>query len=748
MKYLSIIFTLLLTIFVNAQDGISPLTANPDLYGKKEMAHKALSNSFDSTVVYLTDTLTLPFLDEFSRNKFQQYNSKPGEAGMTEELYYRMLDKDTEDPLDDDLQLTSTKTFKSVYDPVLDENIIYFFDSIPFLYDDLSVYEPDYIPSYGFPPYYIFDTLDGSGTPEDTVWVSMENIDFIQASARVFFKTINEPEKLWLNDQAYHNYRFAINPWSLGVVTFDGLNEYGYPYNFNSSLNSNADTLLAKPLDLSINIPGDSVYFSFLYQKEGFGDIPESDTDSLFLDFYSPSAGKWERVWRTNGGPATDFKVAHIPVIKTEYFDKGFQFRFINYGSQAGALDHFHIDYVHLRATSGYQDTLFKDFAVVYPINSLLKDYTSVPWKHYQNHPQGKMTDNFEFTVRNGSELTENNQDGIVNVYFEDNLEGSFVLNAGTLSGGNINYAPRTTYSSVHDFTGGYEFSPTVGNDTLVYFDYEGIATAQFPNDPINDTTFGRQVFENYYAYDDGTAEKAYGVTGIQGLLAYKFEAYQPDSLIAVQMHFVPSVVDVSNHLFLLTVWDDNNGKPGNVIYEDEFFYPRQPVYTNQRNKFHTYYFNDSVKVPVDEIFYVGMRQLEEERLNLGFDMNIDNSDKIFWSVDHGANWYNASYEGSVMIRPMITSNMDHYVGLEVNEIQEKDYSFTIYPNPSRSIINIKMEASNYNTEFSIRDLNGRLIKNFVETENIDVSALQKGIYLVQRIEENQTVEVQKLVIY
>src|SRR5690554_1981238 len=744
MRFLSLILFFTVSLGIYAQDGISPITANPDLFGKKKLILKSLSNSFDSTIVYVTDTLTLPFFDDFSKNNFQKYETNIGDAGLTEELYYRMLDVNSQVPLADGTKLTDTKTYRSEYDPILDTTILYYFDSIVFLYDDLAVYAPDYSSTFAYPNYILIDTLDGSGDPADTLWI---DADYEQASAIAFIKNISDPTKLWLNEQAYHNYRFSVNPWSLGVVTFDGLDEYGYPYNFGGITNQVNDILLAKPMDLSGYSPADSVYFSFLYQKEGFGDKPEMDKDSLFVEFYSPVTGTWNRVWRTNGGALTDFQVAHIPLTNVDYFQKGFQFRFGNYSSPAGALDHFHIDYVHLRDQSGYQDTLFKDFALVYPISTLLIDYTSVPWKHYRANHNDKMSDSVRFTVRNGSELTENNLNGLVNVYHEGNLEGSFTLNASTLSGGDINYGPRTTYESYHDFSTGYFFNPNLTNDTLAYFDYLGTATAQFPNNPVNDTTFGRQVFENYYSYDDGTAEKAYGITGVQSLLAVKYDAYQADSLIGVQIHFVPTVIDLSNDLFLLTVWDDNDGKPGDVIYEDEFYYPRQPIYTNGRNEFHTYVFKDTMKVGVGETFYVGMRQIDEDRLSIGFDANHDNADKTFWSVNGGGNWYNANYPGSVMIRPIVSSLMDYTLGIETNELVAVDYNFTIYPNPTRSIVNIRLENTTNESSFQILDLNGRVIKEFTGTSQVDVSTLQSGIYLVNRIEQKQVVKVKKLVV-
>ena len=116
-------------------------------------------------------------------------------------------------------------------------------------------------------------------------------------------------------------------------------------------------------------------------------------------------------------------------------------------------------------------------------------------------------------------------------------------------------------------------------------------------------------------------------------------------------MHFVPSVNDVSNNLFLLTVWENDNGVPGNVLYEDDIFFPRQPIYKNGINLFHTYYFTDTLKVSVGSSFFVGWRQLDADRLNLGLDRNIDNSSFIKYSSDGGVNWFTSPFYGSAMIK-------------------------------------------------------------------------------------------------
>lgn len=737
---LVLLFTFTLSF---GQDGEGPIMQNADLFNKKRITNKALENSFDSTFVYLSDTLSLPFFDEFSRNNFQQYNADFTDGNVTEQLFHRMLDETTELPLPANSIFTDSATFRSEYDVANDTTYIYKYDSTRFLFDDLSAYAPDHILNYGYPPYIVRDTLDGIGNLPDTIW--LDDPEYVQDSARIFIAEINEADKLWLNESAYHNYRFAVEPWSLGVVSFDGLDEYGYPYTFGSTIPGTADTLFSKPIDMSTVAANDSVYFSFLYQKEGFGEAPE-ETDSLFVDFYSPVTQEWNRVWRTNGGALGDFEVAHFSVTNPDYFVKGFQFRFMNYGSVAGGIDHFHVDYVNLRPLSGYQDTLFKDFAFSYPLTTLLQDYTSVPWKHYRNNPLGKMSNQVQVVVRNGSELTENNQNGSVEIFHEGASEGTFTLNASTLSGGNINYAPRTTYTSLHDFSTGYRYDETLPNDTSAFFDWIGNASAQFPSFPQNDSTFGTQVFENYYSYDDGTAERAYGVTGSQGLLAYQFNAYQPDSLVAIEIHFVPSVVDVSNNLFLLSVWNDQGGEPGTLLYEDEFFFPRQPKYTDYRNQFTTYYFKDTMKVGVDETFYIGMRQIDEERLNIGYDKNHDFSDRIFWSIDGGGNWNNASFPGAMLMRPVVSSKMDYQLNIPSYEKETIDYDFTMYPNPTNTYLNIRTNIEE-ETDVQVTDLNGRVVNISNSSTTIDVSGFDAGIYLVSLIKDGMPIKTKKLVV-
>ncbi|MBM3455220.1 MAG: hypothetical protein FJX80_08740, partial [Bacteroidetes bacterium] len=370
---------------------IGPMLTNPSLQKK---IVKQSGETIDSTFIFSTDTLVLPLFDDFSSNKFQQYFEDYGDPSITSELYYYLSNPVTSLPLSADVQYTNQQTFKRTFNFLTDEFVDEIFNPTSVKVADLDNFPVQYEQLSLYPPYYLYDTInDININTTDTVWLT--NPQYIQDSARVFFQTVSDPSKYWLDESVYWNHRFAIDPRSVGVATFDGLDKNGNPYQYGSISPNYADALTSKTIDLSTFGASDSIYLSFLYQPQGFGDEPEN-SDSLIVEFYQANGANWERVWSVEGSPTHPFKAATIPVLDSEYFTNGFKFRFRNYGSLAGALDHFHIDYVHLRSLSYASDTLFKDFAFSYPITSLLDKYTSVPWDHYQNSDENRMTDSLE----------------------------------------------------------------------------------------------------------------------------------------------------------------------------------------------------------------------------------------------------------------------------------------------------------------------------------------------------------------
>ena len=690
-------------------------------------------NSIDSSFIYFVDTLALPFFDDFSSNKFQEYTPNYSAPGISSQVYYRLKDASTNAIISTNSSYTNQVTFRRTYNATTTTTFdVAFSDTLlkvgnlmsyPVVYNTLSLY----------PPFYIYDTI---GIPDvsDTIWIS--NPAYFQDSARQFFLPISDSSKIWLDHYAYHNYRFGVNPRSLGLVTFDGLNEQGYPYQIGTTVTNYGDKLTSKPINLGSFSASDSVYFSFLYQPQGLGDVPENG-DSLLLEFYAPELSQWFHIWSVSGGATIPFKAVHVNVNDTKFFKPGFQFRFRNYGGLSGALDHFHVDYVHLRSLSAYNDTTFKDFAFSNPINTLLKTYTSVPWDHYKASVGSKMTDSLFVNLYNGSTSAENYQNGQLTINQSSLQQGLFVLPGFLLAEGQINYNPLSFLDSYHDLSIGYEYSrvlPGISQE----FDVVCAASAQFPNLYQNDSTSFNQLFSNYYSYDDGSAEAAFGPTGTQARLAIRFDTYDPDSLIGVNLSFLPSVVDVSQKLFLLTVWDNDNGQPGNVLYEDDAFSPRQPSYVNGNNNYQSYYFTDTVKVAVGTTFFVGWRQLDPDRLNLGLDRNIDNHTTIRYSVDGGNNWYTAPFSGSAMLRPIFSTLID--ATLQTNEMEEKE--LTIYPNPSNGKLTVEFQNGHQAPLFVYNQL-GQLMMSS-DSNQLDLSPLNSGIYFISS--PNYSTKVYKVI--
>ena len=725
MKKIALIFTLVcfhsLITFSQVEE-VGPIMGNPHLQMKASNKNlKINAGTFDSTFVYTSDTISLPVFDEFSTSKFQQYNASFTDPGVTSDKVYHLLDNTTSLPLSNNVAYTAQQTYRYSVNLSTSSVVQIPLNPVQVKIGDLSSYPVGHITTNVFLPFNIYDTLDYPLDVPDTVW--MIDPEIYQDSATQFFTTLNDPEKIWLDNQTYHNYSMALDPWSLGVATFDGLDENGYPYAIGSTITNYADFLTSKPVDMSVVDASDSVYFSFLFQAEGLCDPPETG-DSLVLEFYAKDLDQWNRIWSTNGVPLSDFKQVHIRISNNDYFKKGFQFRFKNYGGLSGSLDHFHIDYVNLRPLSGYQDTVIHDFAFCYPLYTLLDTYTSVPWDHYKNNFSGKMSSNVQVVVRNSDNIPENEQDGSTKIIYNTVTEGNFVLQENLLNNGDLNYSPMTTYYSFHDFSMGDRFDETKSG-LYETFDIVSEASHQNSNFKLNDSTYSIQYFQNYYSYDDGSAEQAYGPLGSQARLAIKYTPYEPDSLIGAMIHFVPTVEDVSNNLFLLTVWADNGGQPGTVIYEDDVFFPRQPHYEYDRNIFTDYYFKDTMKVAVSGTFYIGWRQFDPERLGVGFDRNIVNNDKTFFSVDLGNTWNQSQLPGSVMIRPIFSTSYDAILGIQEHEKEKLEVR--LYPNPTNDMVNIRIENGVYEG-VDVYSIQGVKVFDTVETV-VDLSNQPNGVY-------------------
>ena len=155
-------------------------------------------------------------------------------------------------------------------------------------------------------------------------------------------------------------------------------------------------------------------------------------------------------------------------------------------------------------------------------------------------------------------------------------------------------------------------------------------------------------------------------------------------------------------------------------------FNPRTPIYPSGNNQFVTYYFLDTVKVAVNTSFFVGWRQLDAERLNLGLDRNLDFSSKIKFSVDGAATWLTSPFPGSAMIRPVFSTNLDNYI--TINEVSSNN-DMLIFPNPTSGTIEINVPVDKQ-FEKILCDQMGRIVLKTIENK-IDLSDFKNGIYFL-----------------
>ena len=212
----------------------------------------------------------------------------------------------------------------------------------------------------------------------------------------------------WIDKNVFINTDYPFYPPTIGVATFDGVDPFGNPYDFlNPTSYGIADYLTSRPVRLDSNAftklsPADSVYLSFFYQPQGRGNAPDLD-DSLVLEFKTNDS-LWTHIWSVPGRNIigdTAFKQVMISVSDSIYFYKGFQFRFKNYATLSGNVDHWNIDYVRLDKLRNANDTVIDDVAFVYNTGTLLKNFQQMPWQHYLVDTSAELKSTLYNTISN-----------------------------------------------------------------------------------------------------------------------------------------------------------------------------------------------------------------------------------------------------------------------------------------------------------------------------------------------------------
>ena len=586
---------------------------------------------------------------------------------------------------------------------------------------------------------------------------------------------------LWTTNGVYVNDHYALNLPTIGVATFDALDDHGRLYPHLGGAAAPADTLTSLPIDMSGR---NSVVLSFFYQPGGLGDMPGL-LDKLRLEFYSPAAGSWTEVWSAAVN-ITDSTIIESRVadtithklntqfvytafeVESVWCQNMFQFRFINEVSltvnvdvpgRANNADFWHLDFVYLNYGRDVDDTRLPDVGMARPQTHITVDYSSIP-AHHLIAASAVFPENTTFNI-----AYRNLGMGTQKVSRRFAIRPLYNAFAGeeTYPGGSENIFDGQLQERSYDFKP-YDFSPIDASVTDVAFEISSYLVFDTENTPLrralrrNDTTKYVQEFHDYYAYDDGSAENGYGLFGYgtsNGRVAVQFKPVMTDSLRGVYMYFNLAKDSANLKSFDVAVWDDNGGAPGNILRREKYNSPE--VRDSLLNGYVAYKFEKPVPIARNQVFYVGWIQTSEVFLNIGFDANTPNRGKNLYALGATGGWYESIHDGALMIRPIFCQSgkfPDDYVPpVPVPGAAAMPDEYFIYPNPASdwiTIRNLKDEELGLVTprqRIEIFDMSGRKHRTgYTEGGMFSVSGLATGIYII-RIIENGTVKTSQKII-
>jgi hypothetical protein len=581
-------------------------------------------------------------------------------------------------------------------------------------------------------------------------------------------------EELWLDNEVYLNSTMPINPPSYGVATFDGIDHTGRPYGGEYDA---ADRLTSTYLNIS---PNEEAVLTFWLQRGGLADRPETQ-DSLVLEFTNED-GEWEFVTSFAGMPAnqpiavrdTLFTFYRIP-IADDYRHPDFQFRFSNFADRQGLRDVWHLDYVRLGVGANQIDTFFNDLAFTRLPEPILKDYSSMPLRHFQATGANELSDSLLVGVYNHSSQTLNASPSSV-IFEELNSNVTPFNTTPTLFNGlDINIPNQQPVNRVYRLQSDQNGFPSVWADYVSIMEgpafdafdeleFEMTYTLSNPgqiqlpgfedvqrNDRVSRTTY----FSDYFAYDDGTAESAVE-TSAGKQVAVAFVACVPDTLRGVRIHFPHTSEDISEQLFRLRVWigELDNSPDYDVIYSPAY----ASTYFDTLQGFTTYPLVDMngnlapLPLPADS-FFVGWQQLTNcdisRCIGVGYDRNRPQGYDFIY-VNNGAGWEPifALSKGSLMLRPVVSGDAP-VLPTEVADIPAVEADgLTVFPNPVRDVLQLRWaDGAAREGIMQLYNQAGQLLRQAPLASEWRLGDLTPGLYFLEVVTDDGRPAVRKKVV-
>lgn len=532
---------------------------------------------------------------------------------------------------------------------------------------------------------------------------------------------------LWNNQGGvYISNTMSGQQFSRGMAVFDANKQSSVPYDTLNPFHTVwADSLTSQPIDLSTNSPSDSLWLSFYYEPGGNGFLPKPE-DSLILFFYN-SQSEWVQVWETGGDTAQAFKRIMIPVNDTGYFTDHFAFRFVNKATHGISNSNWNLDYVLLNKNRHYNDTAINDIAFTTEPTNLLNDFTAMPYNQFKTNPARFLSDSLKAFLKNNG-----NQTGNINYGYQakELLSGTNFTGAA----GSISVTPnqaQTLTLPAFDFS---NFNPLPAAKGKVVLQTKYFTSPVYPNESLeNDTIVSNQVFDNYFAYDDGTAEEAYFLNlfpNAPGITAIENYMYLPDTLRGVSIYFPRTVPPSGSKEFSLIVYKSIavNGGTDQILYQQDYYLPE---YQDSINKFYTYRFDQPVAMDTGT-YYIGIMQDAggfSDSLYIGLDVNRTNGNHRYFNVD--GSWQPSLISGALLVRPVAGAALPP-TGIQSTDVKSVD--FNVFPNPTRNTLNVFSAKVLNDASYTITDMLGReLLRGRLSKQltTIDVHRLHSGVYII-----------------
>ncbi|MDE0472633.1 MAG: T9SS type A sorting domain-containing protein [Ekhidna sp.] len=546
-------------------------------------------------------------------------------------------------------------------------------------------------------------------------------LDGTPDSARIWGMDTTRQWDLQNSRGVFVNSTLAINPPSYKVVTFDGLDSNGQFYGEEQGL---TDQLVSDTLELGSYNETDELYLSFYWQAGGNVEKPD-EGDSLVLQLYDLSKNEWETVWSMDGVQALTDSIFYQEAIRLEqrFITDTAMFRFSSYGDQNGPFDAWHLDWIYLNKNRAGDNLFYQDVSVNTNISILFSPFRSVPVNHIDptdlsisveatsmnlNEEPDRIGLNLDYTLEIVDFETKKSLFSAVEL-IEDlttffNANPLIIDAVGSVNYENIRLSDLPSGDSVI-----IEAVISIDTTNIKFLDDSPV------NLRVNDTTRTQYLLQDFYAYDDGTAEYAAGTNILGGQVAVQYWVNQPDTLTHIDIYF-PNIAPASDgRAITLRILNDLNNA-GTRISQSVAINR-----TDKLNQFQRYQLDRSLVV--SDTFFITYEQNVNEFIGIGFDRSNPEAAKYIFENSDDQWVRNERLRGAIMIRPVFKSGFELVLGTTENEFDEH----TIYPNPADAFL----QVSGHYQKIEIRNLSGQLVFVQKKQEEHDLSTLDSGLYLV-----------------